>query len=168
MRAFSCKIEYMFASDLQTQGGNRIIFSLLGETTLNFKYNIDLFGIFLSMACVLHCLLAPIFLLILPISKNVFFNENIHKVLLLLMIIICGVAFIKGVLKLISLYVGRKDKMKKMKMINNQKGQGVMEYIIITGLVGIICLSAVKNFGNTIKNRIEQIDRKITRGISFR
>lgn len=70
--------------------------------------------------------------------------------------------------KLISLFVGRKDKMKKMKMINNQKGQGVMEYIIITGLVGIICLSAVKNFGNTIKNRIEQIDRKITRGVSFR
>lgn len=66
---------------------------------MNLKYNIDIFGIFLSMACVLHCLLAPIVLLILPISKNVLFNENIHKVLLLLMIIICGAAFIKGVLK---------------------------------------------------------------------
>ncbi|MFT6633563.1 MAG: hypothetical protein ACJAS4_003534, partial [Bacteriovoracaceae bacterium] len=34
----------------------------------------------------------------------------------------------------------------KFKLIKNQKGQGVMEYVILTGLVGIFCLAAVKKF----------------------
>ena len=42
-------------------------------------------------------------------------------------------------------------KSKKLKtFIKEEKGQGVMEYIILTGLVGIFCLAAVKKFGKSI------------------
>jgi Flp pilus assembly pilin Flp len=50
---------------------------------------------------------------------------------------------------------------KTAKKIQNQKGQGVMEYIILTGLIGIICLGAVKKFGKSLDTRLNQIDRKI-------
>lgn len=43
----------------------------------------------------------------------------------------------------------------------NQKGQGVMEYIILTGLIGIFCLAAVKKFGKSLNTRMNQIDKKI-------
>lgn len=43
----------------------------------------------------------------------------------------------------------------------NQKGQGVMEYMILTGLVGIFCLAAVKRFGKSLDTRMNQIDKKI-------
>lgn len=48
-----------------------------------------------------------------------------------------------------------------LKLTKNQKGQGVMEYIILTGLIGIFCLAAVKKFGKSINTRINQMDRKI-------
>lgn len=47
------------------------------------------------------------------------------------------------------------------KALNNQKGQGVMEYIILTGLIGIFCLGAVKKFGKSLDTRMKQIDKKI-------
>lgn len=50
----------------------------------------------------------------------------------------------------------------------NQKGQGVMEYVILTGLIGIFCLGMVKNFGGTLKKRLEQIDKKITKEVSIK
>lgn len=43
----------------------------------------------------------------------------------------------------------------------NQKGQSVMEYIILTGLIGIFCLATVKKFGKSLDTRLNQIDRKI-------
>jgi len=39
----------------------------------------------------------------------------------------------------------------------NQKGQGLMEYVIISSLIGITCLVAVKQFGSVIQNRIENM-----------
>ena len=48
-------------------------------------------------------------------------------------------------------------------LMKNQKGQGVMEYIILTGLVGIFCLAAVKKFGKSLDTRMNQIDKKIKR-----
>lgn len=51
--------------------------------------------------------------------------------------------------------------------IRNQKGQGVMEYVILTGLIGIFCLGMVKQFGGTLKKRIEQIDKKITKEVKI-
>lgn len=53
----------------------------------------------------------------------------------------------------------------KKKIIKNQKGQAVMEYIILTALVGIFCLAAVKKIGKSMNTRLNQIDKKITKEI---
>lgn len=49
----------------------------------------------------------------------------------------------------------------------NQKGQSVMEYVILTGLIGILCMVSVRNFGEAIKNKIEQATKKINSTISI-
>lgn len=49
--------------------------------------------------------------------------------------------------------------------LQKQNGQGVLEYVILTGLIGIFCLGMVSKFGGTLKKRLEQIDRKITKEI---
>lgn len=56
---------------------------------------------------------------------------------------------------------------KKNMLVKNDKGQGVMEYIILTGLVGIFCLAAVKKFGTSIETRIEQMNKKIVKEIEI-
>lgn len=53
----------------------------------------------------------------------------------------------------------------KRNFIKNQKGQAVMEYIILTALVGIFCLAAVKKIGKSMNTRLNQIDKKITKEI---
>ena len=59
--------------------------------------------------------------------------------------------------------------MKKLKKIlnltKNQKGQGVMEYVIISSLVGIVCITAVKGFGSVIKKRVETMKSEIVNNI---
>jgi Flp pilus assembly pilin Flp len=59
--------------------------------------------------------------------------------------------------------------MKKLKdfkkLTNNQKGQGVMEYVIISSLVGIVCITAVKGFGGVIKERVEDMKESIVKNI---
>lgn len=52
--------------------------------------------------------------------------------------------------------------------LKNQNGQGVLEYIILTSLVGIFCLMAVKKIGNSLNTRLNQIDKKITKEIRVR
>jgi len=57
--------------------------------------------------------------------------------------------------------------MKKLfKLSRNNKGQGVMEYMIITSLVGIVCLVAVKNFGSKVEkymdNSAKYLEKQIT------
>lgn len=54
---------------------------------------------------------------------------------------------------------------KNQKLLSNQKGQGVLEYIILTALIGIFCLAAVKKFGKTINTRMNQIDKAVKREI---
>jgi hypothetical protein len=43
----------------------------------------------------------------------------------------------------------------------NEKGQGIMEYIIITTFVGLFCLVAMKKFGEVVEKRIEVMKNKI-------
>jgi Flp pilus assembly pilin Flp len=58
-------------------------------------------------------------------------------------------------------------KLKKFaKLTKNQKGQGVMEYVIISSLVGIVCITAVKGFGNVINKRVEVMKESISNSIS--
>lgn len=51
------------------------------------------------------------------------------------------------------------------KLISNQKGQGVMEYVIISSLVGIVCITAVKGFGKVIRERVEGMKTSIVKNI---
>jgi len=55
--------------------------------------------------------------------------------------------------------------MKIKKLLKNQKGQGVMEYVIISSLVGIVCIVSVKTFGKVIKERIDDMQASITYNI---
>ncbi|OIQ20771.1 MAG: hypothetical protein BM556_02175 [Bacteriovorax sp. MedPE-SWde] len=52
--------------------------------------------------------------------------------------------------------------------IKNNKGQGVMEYMIITSLVGVLCITAMKDFGQTIQTRIDKAKSKIVRSIDIK
>jgi Flp pilus assembly pilin Flp len=47
------------------------------------------------------------------------------------------------------------------KLLKNQKGQGIMEYVIISSLIGICCLAAVKTFGDKVKDRIEVMQKQV-------
>lgn len=51
------------------------------------------------------------------------------------------------------------------KGLRNQKGQGVMEYVIISSLVGIVCITAVKGFGDVVKKRIETMQHSIVNNL---
>jgi Flp pilus assembly pilin Flp len=50
-------------------------------------------------------------------------------------------------------------------IIRNQKGQGIMEYVIISSLIGIICLAAVKSLGGVIKTRVSWMEKDIVNTI---
>jgi Flp pilus assembly pilin Flp len=52
--------------------------------------------------------------------------------------------------------------MKNSSVVKNQNGQAVMEYIMITALIGIFCLAAVKKMGKSLDTRLDQINKKIT------
>ncbi|MBY0415953.1 MAG: hypothetical protein K2Q18_17410 [Bdellovibrionales bacterium] len=51
------------------------------------------------------------------------------------------------------------------KLTRNQKGQGVMEYVIISSLVGIVCITAVKGFGKVIKERVDDMKESVVKNI---
>ncbi|MGZ3787923.1 MAG: Flp family type IVb pilin [Bacteriovorax sp.] len=53
----------------------------------------------------------------------------------------------------------------RSKFLKDQKGQGVMEYVIISSLVGIVCIAAVKGFGEVVKKRVEVMKTSITENI---
>jgi len=54
------------------------------------------------------------------------------------------------------------------KLIKNEKGQGIMEYVIISSLVGICCLVAVKQFGEVVQKRILSMKSQITEQIELK
>lgn len=54
------------------------------------------------------------------------------------------------------------------KFIKNQNGQGIMEYVIISSLIGICCLAAVKQFGEVVQNRINNMKSQISNEITLK
>lgn len=54
------------------------------------------------------------------------------------------------------------------KLVKNQKGQGIMEYVIISSLIGICCLAAMKSFGEVVQKRIENMRSQISNEISLK
>ena len=53
-------------------------------------------------------------------------------------------------------------------LIKNQKGQGIIEYVIISSLIGICCLVAVRQFGEVIQKRIENMKSQLNEEIQLR
>ena len=47
------------------------------------------------------------------------------------------------------------------KIIKNQKGQSVLEYVILSSLIGIFCLVGIKTFGKRLKSRIDNINKQV-------
>ncbi|MCT4641863.1 MAG: hypothetical protein N4A33_06145 [Bacteriovoracaceae bacterium] len=47
------------------------------------------------------------------------------------------------------------------KITKNQKGQGVLEYVILTALIGIFCLVSVKKIGGSLNGELKKINTKI-------
>ena len=62
-----------------------------------------------------------------------------------------------------------KRSMNTMKNImKDQKGQGVMEYILISSLVGIFCLAAIKQVGKVLEKRVDNLKSSITRELPLK
>ena len=51
------------------------------------------------------------------------------------------------------------------KIIKDESGQGVLEYIILTSLIGIFCLVVVKQFGSVLQTRINFMKEEVVRNI---
>ena len=47
------------------------------------------------------------------------------------------------------------------KNLREEKGQSVLEYIILTSLIGIFCLVGIKQFGERLKTRIKKANKQI-------
>ena len=53
-------------------------------------------------------------------------------------------------------------------LMRDQKGQGIIEYVIISSLIGICCLVAVRQFGEVIQKRIENMKSQLSQEIQLR
>lgn len=49
----------------------------------------------------------------------------------------------------------------KKKILKNQNGQGMMEYMIISCLIGIFCLAAMRNYGTKLRERVNHMRTEI-------
>ena len=54
----------------------------------------------------------------------------------------------------------------KRKTKKNQ-GQAVMEYVILSSLIGIFCLIAVKDYGDVIKKRITNMKKHVAQKVTL-
>ena len=48
-----------------------------------------------------------------------------------------------------------------------QKGQGILEYVILSGLIGILCLAAVREFGREINSKIKLMKTNVKNNIEI-
>lgn len=54
-----------------------------------------------------------------------------------------------------------------LQLLANNSGQSVLEYIILTSLVGIFCLVGIKTFGERVKKRINHMNEQVTKHIKL-
>jgi hypothetical protein len=52
-------------------------------------------------------------------------------------------------------------------IVLNKRGQSVLEYIILTSLIGIFCLVGIKTFGERVKKRINYMSEQVTSHIKI-
>lgn len=55
-----------------------------------------------------------------------------------------------------------------MKILKNKNGQGTLEYIMISALIGVACLTAFKSFGKKLETKMQQIERKVMTTLDMR
>lgn len=47
------------------------------------------------------------------------------------------------------------------KTLLNQKGQGLMEYVIISCLVGVFCMAAMNKYGSSMNKYIRKMNTEV-------
>lgn len=55
-----------------------------------------------------------------------------------------------------------------MKLYKNQKGQSIVEYVILVALVSLVCVGATKTLGRKINAKIKDVNNLIDTGINVR
>jgi len=58
--------------------------------------------------------------------------------------------------------------MKLRSLKRNETGQTLMEYVIVTGLIGIFCLLTVRDFGENLKKKIDSSSKKMSKHLNIR
>ena len=53
-----------------------------------------------------------------------------------------------------------------MKMLKNQKGQGMTEYLILVALISIVSIGIVKGFGNVIRDKYNNMTTQINNTVT--
>ena len=53
-----------------------------------------------------------------------------------------------------------------MKLMTNDRGQGLTEYIVLLMLISVISIAAVSTLGRTVKSKIEEASRTINSDVS--
>ena len=51
--------------------------------------------------------------------------------------------------------------------IRNSKGQGILEYVIITGLIGILTIGLVRSFGDVVRTRITEMKKQVVENLQL-
>jgi len=51
--------------------------------------------------------------------------------------------------------------MNAIKLVSNEKGQGLTEYMILVFLVALVSLGTVKSLGSTVMNKLERVQTKL-------
>ncbi len=52
--------------------------------------------------------------------------------------------------------------------IRNDRGQSIVEYVILVALVSLVCVSATKLLGSKINTKINEVKEHIDEGIQVR
>ncbi len=51
-------------------------------------------------------------------------------------------------------------------IIKNQRGQGLMEYVIVSCLVGVFCIAAMNKYGSTMNKYIKKMNTDVNSNLN--
>ncbi len=54
------------------------------------------------------------------------------------------------------------------KILRNQKGQGLIEYMILLALVVLVCVGSTKSLGKKVNSKFKEIKEQIDSGVPVR
>ncbi len=54
-----------------------------------------------------------------------------------------------------------------MKLVRNEKGQGLTEYITLLVLVSLVAVGAAKSLGHTVRDKIKTARSHVSKDINF-